>query len=73
MGYAEHRSVEEQHRGETRNEEGKVLGASEVLDLLRAESTGDHDRRRIVGIGNGLVIGAVLWAALVAVVFIIWR
>ena len=49
---------------------GETLDEATVLEHLEGELASDEDYRRIVGIGNGVAIGALLWILLIAVVLI---
>jgi len=49
---------------------GETLDESKVLEHLETDLSIDEDYRRIVGIGNGVAIGAVLWSLLIATVLL---
>ena len=68
MRRARQESIQDQHP--LRADTGETLDESTVLEHLEADLASDEDYRRIVGIGNGVAIGALLWILLIAVVFI---
>ena len=51
-------------------ESANVLDERMVLERLETDLDNDDDRKRIVGIAYGLVLGAVLWLFLLTVVVI---
>ena len=70
MGHARHKTLEADERLESANiENTNVLDEREVLEHLET-APDDDDRNRIVGIGNGLAIGAALWIVLVTAVVV---
>ncbi len=70
MGHARHKLREADERLESANiENTNVLDERKVLELLETALDND-DRNRIVGIGNGLAIGAALWALFITAVIV---
>jgi len=70
MGHARRKTLEADERLESANiENTNVLDEREVLEHLETALDND-DRNRIVGIGNGLAIGAALWAFLITAVIV---
>lgn len=70
MGHARHKTLEADERLESANiENTNVLDERKVLELLETALYND-DRNRIVGIGNGLAIGAALWALFITAVIV---
>ena len=70
MGHARHKPLEVDQRLESANiENTNVLDERKVLELLETALDND-DRNRIVGIGNGLAIGAALWALFITAVIV---
>jgi len=55
----------------TNTERGRPLDESMVIEHLETDFCGDEDRKRIVGITNGIFIGAILWLLLLTVVLIV--
>lgn len=49
---------------------GDSLGGRSVLELLEADISNHENYRRLVGIRNGLAIGALLWLLLIVAVVI---
>lgn len=68
MKHARQKTIHEQPPSSI--DAGETLDESEVLEHLEADLSTDQDYRRIVGIGNGVAIGAVLWILLIATVLL---
>ncbi len=66
MRRARQKSIQDQHPLSA--DTGETLDEGTVLEHLEAELASDEDYRRIIGIGNGVAIGALLWSLLIAVV-----
>ena len=49
---------------------GEILDENKVWEHLEADCSSDEDYRRIVGIGNGVAIGAFLWILVIAAVVV---
>ena len=69
MGHARHKTLEAERLESANIENTNVLDERKVLEHLETALDND-DRNRIVGIGNGLAIGAALWAAFITAVIV---
>lgn len=50
----------------------EVLDESTVLEHLELDLAGTEDRNRIIGICNGLVLGAAMWLAVIFAVTLVF-
>ena len=71
MGHARRKIVEATDRLERASTENdQVFGESQVLECLETDLDTDDHHDRIVGIGNGILLGAALWIILVTAVVV---
>ena len=70
MGHARLKTLEADEQLESANiENTNVLDEREVLEHLETDLEND-DRNRIVGIRNGILLGAALWALFITAVIV---
>ncbi len=69
MEHARRKSFEANERPESVYIEN-TLDGRKVLECLETDLDNDDDRNRIVGIGNGLLLGAALWIVLATAVVV---
>ena len=71
MGHAQHKNLEVDERIESvYSENTEVLDESKVLEHLETDIDHDDDHGRIIGIRNGVLVGAALWMVLITAVVI---
>ncbi len=71
MGHARRKIVEATDRLERASTENvQVMDESQVLDCLETDFNSDDQHDPVVGIGNGIILGAALWIVLVTAVVV---
>ncbi len=71
MGHAERNSSQDRDYVKTDVEVDDTLSEATVLERLEADVLDDEDRCEVTGIGNGVVIGALVWIFVIGAVVIV--
>ncbi len=72
MGHAQRESIQDRNSVSADTDLDNTLDEATVLEHLETNLIDDEDHCRITGIGNGAVIGALVWIFVIGAVVIAW-